>query len=68
MSHKAMILDRLLMDHSLDLIEGGNRFLAARNDILGSVEFGLHLLVHGPGVGDHRSVPSGNRTGVIPEL
>ena len=63
-----MILDRFLMDHSLDLIEGGNRFLAARNDILRSVEFGLHAISSWSWRYDHRSVPSGNRTGVIPEL
>lgn len=44
MGHKAMILDRLFMDHSLYLIEGGNRLLAARNNILRSVEFGLHAV------------------------
>jgi hypothetical protein len=29
------------VDQSFDLIEGGDRFLAARNNILGCVEFSL---------------------------
>jgi hypothetical protein len=41
-----MILDRFLMDQTFDLIESGYRFLAAGNNILGSVQFGLYRIVN----------------------